>query len=80
MCFNGAKKRKEKKIIYYVYVFYVFLVAWHVMTKEIGEIVSEMEENININTSIYGCIAMGMCTLQKNIPLVFYGDIRLVCL
>ncbi len=47
MCFNDVKKRKEKKIIFYVYIFCVFLVGWQVMTKEVGEIVFEMEENMS---------------------------------
>jgi len=29
------------------FFFFVFLVAWQVMTKEIGEIVSEMKENMS---------------------------------
>jgi hypothetical protein len=47
MCFNDAKKRKEKKKKFYVYIFNVFLVAWQVMMKEVGEIISEMEDNMN---------------------------------
>jgi hypothetical protein len=42
MCFNGTKKGKENKIY-----FFVFLVAWQDMTKEVGEIIFEMEENMN---------------------------------
>jgi hypothetical protein len=48
-CFNATKKRKEKKIIYYIYIYIsiVFLMAWQVMTKEVGEIVFEMKENMS---------------------------------
>jgi hypothetical protein len=31
----------------FLFFFIVFLVAWQVMTKEVGEIVSEMEENMS---------------------------------
>jgi hypothetical protein len=39
------KKRKENNLLCFCFFFFVFLVAWQVMTKEIGEIVFEMKEN-----------------------------------
>jgi hypothetical protein len=35
----------------------VFLVAWQVMTKEVGEIISKMEENMSSSTKTsQGCM------------------------
>jgi hypothetical protein len=47
-CFNDAKKKKRKENnLLCFYFFWCVFVALHVMTKEVGEIVFEMEKNLN---------------------------------
>jgi hypothetical protein len=46
VCFNGTKKKTKENLL--CFYFCVFLVDWQDMMKEVGEIIFEMEENMNI--------------------------------
>jgi hypothetical protein len=44
-CVSMPLKNKNKNLL--CFYFFVFLIIWQVMTKEVDEIVSKMEENMS---------------------------------